>query len=149
LLRKALTCAWCARRSPALGAISLSYSILFGSCCALQKNQKESNDVGKPSKQQIAEAVIHSAQSGESDADFDARIAGLSRQSDAELAAFGIVPAASPQPAEAAPPESPVIAFEPVPNRRIAKGWTAARQRIFLDTLPKPVASARLRVRSA
>jgi len=33
--------------------------------------------MGKPSKQQIAEAVIHSAQSGESDAEFDARIARL------------------------------------------------------------------------
>ena len=46
--------------------------------------------MGKPSKQQIAEAVIHSAQSGESDAEFDARIAGLSRMSDAELAAVGV-----------------------------------------------------------
>ncbi len=46
--------------------------------------------MGKPSKQQIAEAIIHSAQTGESDAEFDARIAGLSRMSDAELAAVGV-----------------------------------------------------------
>ncbi len=91
--------------------------------------------MGKPSKQQIAEAIIHSAQTGESDADFDARIAGLSRMSDAELAAVG-VPHASPEPVEAAaPPEPPAIAFTPVPVRNRYDGWTAGRQRAFIAAL--------------
>ena len=51
--------------------------------------------MGRPSALQIAEAIIHSARSGESDAEFDARLAGLYRLSDAELAAMGIFPRSS------------------------------------------------------
>ena len=93
--------------------------------------------MGKPSKQQIAEAVIHSAQSGESDAEFDARIAGLSRMSDAELAGMGITPPVCSEPVEAAPtpPESPAIAFVPAPLRNRYDGWTAGRQRAFIAAL--------------
>src|SRR5687768_6797623 len=128
-----------ARRSRAI-KITLSYSILFGSCCASQKNQKESNDVGKPSKRQIAEAIIQSAKAGESDAEFDARTAGLSRQSDEELAAMGIFPTAEPAPpAEpAATPEraeQDPLAFAPAATRARHDGWTAGRQRAFIAAL--------------
>ena len=56
--------------------------------------------MGKPSKQQIADAVIHSVRIGESDAEFDARIAGLGRLSDEELAEMGIFPPEPPTPDE-------------------------------------------------
>ena len=100
--------------------------------------------MGKPSKQQIAEAIIHSAQVGESNAEFDARIAGLSRQSDAELAAMGIVvPPAAPTvdaatPNSAATPEpseQDPLAFQPAPVRQRHDGWTAGRQRAFIAAL--------------
>ena len=90
--------------------------------------------MGKPSKQQIAEAVIHSIQEGESDAEFDARIAGLSRMSDAELAAVGVIPPAEPVPPAAAP-ESPAIPFVPATVRHRHDGWTADRQRTFIAAL--------------
>ena len=58
--------------------------------------------MGRPSLAQIAQAIILSAHVEESDADFDARIAGLSRLSDAELAAMGIYPPPpSPEPKKA------------------------------------------------
>jgi hypothetical protein len=55
--------------------------------------------MGRPSLMQIAEAIHESARRGESAAAFDARYAGLSRLSDEELAAMGIVP--PPEPAKA------------------------------------------------
>ncbi len=96
--------------------------------------------MGKPSKQQIAEAIIHSARTGESDAEFDARIAGLSRQSDAELAAMGIVAPAEPLTPETPPPEPrpterDPLAFAPASVRHRHDGWTAGRQRAFIAAL--------------
>lgn len=104
--------------------------------------------MGKPSHRQIADAIIHSAKAGESDAEFDERLGGLNRLSDDDLAAMGIVPpteaspsvsSPAPDPANAeapdAEPSERVIPFEPAPTRRIAKGWTAERQCAFLDVL--------------
>ena len=48
--------------------------------------------MGRPSTRQVAEAIVQSARTGESDAEFDVRYAGLSRLSDDELAAMGITP---------------------------------------------------------
>ena len=94
--------------------------------------------MGKPSHAQIAEAIIHSAQTGESDAAFDERICGLSRQSDEELAAMGIFPpsgpAAAPEP-EPEPAEPDPLAFSPAATRARHDGWTAGRQRAFIAAL--------------
>jgi len=53
--------------------------------------------MGRPSTRQVAEAIVDSARNGESIAEFDARLAGLSRLSDEELAAIGITPRAVPE----------------------------------------------------
>ncbi len=50
--------------------------------------------MGRPSLQQVADAILCSARLGENDAEFDARLAGLSRLSDEDLAAMGILPRA-------------------------------------------------------
>ncbi|HEU5286063.1 MAG TPA: hypothetical protein VFU20_06075 [Sphingomicrobium sp.] len=100
--------------------------------------------MGKPSKQQIADAIIHSAKAGESMADFDARIAGLSRISDEELSAIGVAPPTCPEPADGpanivpapiAPVDPDPPAFAPAPLRPRRDGWTAERQRAFIAAL--------------
>ena len=96
--------------------------------------------MGKPSKQQITEAIIHSARIGESNKAFDKRMAELSRMSDEELAAMGIVPPAEPAPptepiAAPAPTEPDPLAFAPAPVRPRHDGWTAGRQRAFIAAL--------------
>ena len=48
-------------RRSAAGKITFSYSILFGSYCVSQKNQKETNSMGRPSTRQVADAIVHSA----------------------------------------------------------------------------------------
>ena len=65
--------------------------------------------MGRPSLLQIAEAIIFSARSDESDAEFDARYAGLSRMSDEEIAAMGIHPPTGPAMTLAEPVEEPVL----------------------------------------
>ena len=113
--------------------------------------------MGKPSTEQIAEAIIHSAQVGESNADFDARIGELSRLSDEELAAMGIYPNGEPPSAanpidvtaarddapDAAPTEPELgphsdpdpLFFKPAGVRYRHDGWTAERQRTFIAAL--------------
>ena len=83
----------------------------------------------KPTEQQLADAIIESARLGESEAQFDERIADLHRLSDDELAEMGIVPRET-----AAEVGEPLI-FAPVPVKRRHDGWTAERQRAFIATL--------------
>lgn len=81
-----------------------------------------------PTDEQIAEAIVLSARSGESEHQLDARIEDLCRLSDEDLAQYGI---AVTEPAEPAPD----IGFAPVPVRRRVDGWTAERQRSFIAAL--------------
>ncbi|MEO6436638.1 MAG: hypothetical protein ABIP55_12880 [Tepidisphaeraceae bacterium] len=91
--------------------------------------------MGRPSKLQVADAIIYSARNGENDAEFDERFAGLSRQSDEELAAMGIPPPdpACPEPVEGPDPDP--LAFEPATLKARHDGWTAGRQRAFIAAL--------------
>lgn len=93
--------------------------------------------MGRPSKNQITEAILHSVKTGESDREFDDRMAGLSRQSDAELAAMGIPYDADPrEPApEASQPDQDPLTFTPAATRVRHDGWTAERQRTFIAAL--------------
>jgi hypothetical protein len=92
--------------------------------------------VGKPSTQQVADAIIHSAREGESDAEFDERIGALNRLSDADLAAMGIVPPPAPTDAPATDSADPdPLAFDPATMRARHDGWTASRQRAFIAAL--------------
>ena len=59
--------------------------------------------MGGPSTRQVAEAIVQSARAGESEAQFDVRYAGLSRLSDAELAAMGIHPRPQPKLSQTCP----------------------------------------------
>jgi hypothetical protein len=89
----------------------------------------------KPTNEQLAYAIIQSANQGESDAEFDDRIAGLHRLTDEELAAMGIFPHGQ-KPAELeqdAPPAA--LDFEPAPVKPRHDGWTAERQRTFIAAL--------------
>lgn len=92
--------------------------------------------MGRPSTRQVAEAIVQSARNGDSDAEFDERVAGLSRQSDEELAAMGVVPPPEPEPAAPPDPADPdPLAFDPATTRARHDGWTAARQRTFIAAL--------------
>ena len=51
--------------------------------------------MGRPSTRQVAEAIDQLARGRVSDEEIDERLAGLSRQSDEELAAMGIFPPAA------------------------------------------------------
>lgn len=83
----------------------------------------------KPTEQQLADAIIESARLGESEAQFDDRVADLHRLSDEELAEMGVVPIQ--QEGEVSEP----LHFAPVPVKRRHDGWTAERQRTFIATL--------------
>src|SRR5436190_19917640 len=81
----------------------------------------------KPTDEQLADAIIPSAQHGESEAELDERIANLHRMTDEELAAIGVIPRAE-KPAD--PPH-----FETVQRKPRHDGWTAERQRAFIAVL--------------
>ena len=92
--------------------------------------------MGRPSTRQIAEAIDQMARGRVSDEEVDERLAGLSRQSDEELAAMGIVPPPEPDPDPAPDPTDPdPLAFDPATLKTRHDGWTAERQRTFIAAL--------------
>jgi hypothetical protein len=86
----------------------------------------------KPTNEQLADAIIQSAKEGESEAEFDERVASLHRLTDEDLAAMGIYPHGQ-KPAE--PTGEPPPDFQPAPIRPRHDGWTAERQRTFIAAL--------------
>lgn len=88
-----------------------------------------------PTERQIAEAIADSALAGESETELHERVESMCRLSDDDLAAMGIVPtAARPELVEGPEPAS-VLEFAPVPVKRRHDGWTAERQRTFIQCL--------------
>lgn len=87
--------------------------------------------MGMPSQQQIDEAIADGLARGASEDELVERLAGLSRMTDEDLAALGIVPVEE-RTVETLPPTPD---FPPVPTRRRHDGWTAERQRRFIAAL--------------
>ena len=86
--------------------------------------------MGAPSQQQIDDAIAEGLARGEDDDAILGEVASLTRLSDEELAAMGIGPAP-----EAQPEPEPEVEFTPVPRKRRHDGWTAERQRTFIQCL--------------
>ena len=88
--------------------------------------------MGAPSQDQIDEAIADGLARRMDEGELVQRLAELERLSDEELAEMGIFPV------EKAPPEvlppAPVD-FAPVPVRVRSDGWTASRQREFIEAL--------------
>jgi hypothetical protein len=95
--------------------------------------------MGAPSQEQIDEAIAAGIAEGLSEEETLMALMALERLSDEELAAYGIdVRAAPPVPAlsNAHPaPSVDVPDFVPAPIRTRHDGWTAARQRAFIEVL--------------
>jgi hypothetical protein len=84
--------------------------------------------MGAPSQQQIDNAIAEGLARGEDEDAILDEVSSLTRLSDEELAELGIHPAC-PEPVEG--PEN----FDPVPVKHRHDGWTAKRQRAFIQCL--------------
>ena len=101
--------------------------------------------MGAPSRKQIDEAIAGGLARGESDEEILDEVASLQRMSDDELAAMGIGPAperneaiaqqSASSASEPAVTPQPALEFEPVSLNPRHDGWTAERQRIFIQCL--------------
>jgi hypothetical protein len=90
----------------------------------------------KPTDEQLADAIIESAREGESEAEFEERIADLHRLTDEELAAMGAFPhGQQPSEPDRDAPSGDPPSFQPVPVKSRHDGWTAERQRAFIAAL--------------
>ncbi len=97
--------------------------------------------MGAPSPKQIDEAIADGVARGENEAVIAEHLETLERLDDDELAAFGVyeredrtTPGKSPA-ALVQPTTGLADDFIPAPTRNRIKGWTAQRQRLFLETL--------------
>ena len=86
--------------------------------------------MGAPSQQQIEDAIAAGLARGEDEDSILDEVASLTRLSDAELAAFGVLPLE-----ENAEPQVDPVDFEPAPVKPRHDGWTAERQRTFIQCL--------------
>ena len=95
--------------------------------------------MGAPSQDQIDEAIAFGLSRGHDEDTILADLATLERMSDEELAAEGIFPPGYTPPAPvgptAAPSAEPLPPFPPAPTSRHRAGWTAERQRLFIEAL--------------
>jgi hypothetical protein len=108
--------------------------------------------VGAPSQQQIEDAIAGGVAAGLSEEEIERNVAALERLADEELAALGIFPAPPRDPLEprenlnAMPApvrrtsddvdsDTRLAQFAPAPTRNRRSGWTAERQRLFIETL--------------
>lgn len=97
--------------------------------------------MGAPSPRQIDEAIADGVARGESEAAIAEHLETLERLDDDELAAFGVYEREDrTMPGKSAaslvePPAGLSDSFQPAPTRNRVKGWTAERQRLFLETL--------------
>jgi hypothetical protein len=94
--------------------------------------------MGAPSQQQIDEALADGLARGEPEEVLAERLASLERLTDEELAEFGVFERVDrtqpPAPIRRAEAQIDATAFNPAPTRN-GNGWTADRQRLFLETL--------------
>ena len=86
--------------------------------------------MGAPSQQQIDDAIAAGLARGEDEDAILEEVSSLTRLSDEELAAIGVVPLA-----ENAEPQSDPVDLDLVPVKHRHDGWTAERQRAFLAAL--------------
>jgi len=101
--------------------------------------------MGAPSQDQIDEAIKLGVKEGLSEQEMLRALMELERLSDEELAAFGInpngappapqLPTLQPDPPAARKPEVEAPGFVPAAVRTRHDGWTAARQRDFIQAL--------------
>nr|MBA3243033.1 hypothetical protein [Acidobacteriota bacterium] len=99
--------------------------------------------MGAPSQEQIDEAIADGLARRDPPEVIEADVLGLSRMTDAELAAMGIVPHVPAKPAartkkpagSTAKASAEPASFEPAAIRTRQDGWTADRQRNFIAAL--------------
>lgn len=94
-----------------------------------------------PSERQIAEAIVDAKLAGETEEELHQRIDAMCRLSDEDLAALGIGPTPERNESEPAATQQPmpeaesVHDFDPIPVKPRHDGWTAERQRVFIQCL--------------